>query len=175
MKFLEFKKHDDKDFAKYEAKVRAGSEGGKSKAENSKAKQTVAESSKPQQDTAKDTQLSIINNQLSTINNNIGDKSPKRKTFVKPTIEQVTEYCESRGNKVNPQKWFAYYESNGWMVGRNHMKDWQACVRHWEQNGYNAPSVSRFDKMQISNIDERDNNYTEIAKNLPDPLAEVDA
>ena len=43
------------------------------------------------------------------------------------------EYCESRNDGVNAQRFIDYYESNGWMVGRNHMKDWRAAVRTWEQ------------------------------------------
>lgn len=62
------------------------------------------------------------------------DKKPvKRVIFHKPTLQDVMEYCESRNNGVNAQRFIDYYESNGWMVGRNHMKDWRAAVRTWEQ------------------------------------------
>lgn len=61
---------------------------------------------------------------------------PKSKRFVKPTLEEVAAYCESRGNSVNPQKFFNHYESNGWKVGKNPMKDWKAAVRTWEQSEY---------------------------------------
>ena len=26
-----------------------------------------------------------------------------------------------------------YYESKGWMVGKNKMKDWKACIRTWKK------------------------------------------
>lgn len=58
----------------------------------------------------------------------------KRRTFIPPTTEEVKEYCKERKNGVNVVQWMAHYESNGWMVGRNKMKDWRAAVRTWEQN-----------------------------------------
>ena len=51
----------------------------------------------------------------------------------RPTIEEVTAYCRGRKNNVDPVKWYNYYLSNGWRVGRNPMKDWQATVRTWER------------------------------------------
>lgn len=51
-----------------------------------------------------------------------------------PAIEEVEAYCKERGGKVNAAAWFSYYESNGWQVGKQRMKDWRACVRYWEQN-----------------------------------------
>lgn len=53
--------------------------------------------------------------------------------FVHPTLEQVREYCNERGNSIDPQRFIDYYESNGWKVGKNPMKDWKAAVRTWEQ------------------------------------------
>lgn len=54
--------------------------------------------------------------------------------FTKPTVEEVKEYCNSRHNNVDAERFWNYYESNGWKVGRNSMKDWKACVRTWEKN-----------------------------------------
>ena len=50
-----------------------------------------------------------------------------------PTIEEVKAYCSERGNKVDPERWYDYYTSNGWKVGKNPMKDWKAAVRTWER------------------------------------------
>jgi hypothetical protein len=52
--------------------------------------------------------------------------------FQRPTLDEVREYCAERGGSVNPEKWLAHYEANGWKVGRNPMKDWKAAVRTWE-------------------------------------------
>ena len=60
----------------------------------------------------------------------------KRKRFEKPTLSEIKQYCIERGNKVDAQHFFDYYESNGWRVGKNSMKNWQAAVRTWEKNSY---------------------------------------
>lgn len=57
-----------------------------------------------------------------------------RKVFVKPTLEEVTDYCEQRKNKVDPERFWNHYERVGWMVGKNRMKDWRAAVRYWERD-----------------------------------------
>jgi hypothetical protein len=56
----------------------------------------------------------------------------KKAIFIKPTFEEISQYCRERKNKIDPQHFIDYYEANGWMVGRNKMKDWKACVRTWE-------------------------------------------
>lgn len=62
-------------------------------------------------------------------------KDPKAKTFQPPTLEEVATYCRDRGNQVDAQAWLDHYQANGWRVGRNPMRDWQAAVRTWERNG----------------------------------------
>lgn len=65
------------------------------------------------------------------------EKRVKKKTasrFTPPTVEEVQAYCDERGNGVNATRFVNYYESNGWKVGRNPMKDWKAAVRTWEKN-----------------------------------------
>lgn len=57
-----------------------------------------------------------------------------------PTLEEVKEYCSERGNKVDPERWFDYYTSNGWKVGKNPMRDWKAAVRTWERGESKAKS-----------------------------------
>ena len=57
-------------------------------------------------------------------------KTPAR--FTPPTLEEVTDYCRERGNRIDPQHFMNYYSANGWMVGKNKMKDWRAAVRNWE-------------------------------------------
>lgn len=61
----------------------------------------------------------------------------KRKRFVKPTVEDIRAYCVERNNNVNPERFYNYYESNGWMVGKNKMKNWKAAILTWEGNQKN--------------------------------------
>lgn len=57
----------------------------------------------------------------------------KRKSFIKPTLQEVEEYCKERNNNIDPQQFIDFYESKGWKVGNQSMKDWKACVRTWEK------------------------------------------
>jgi hypothetical protein len=52
---------------------------------------------------------------------------------IPPTIEMVSEYIQANGYNVDAEAFMDYYESKGWMVGRNKMKDWQASVRNWSR------------------------------------------
>ena len=70
----------------------------------------------------------------------IEDKKPKRKRFVPPTLSEVSDYCKERNNSVDPERFIDYYESNGWRVGKNPMKDWKAAVRTWEKSSYKKQS-----------------------------------
>ena len=67
-------------------------------------------------------------NKVNNINNTKG-------SFVKPTLEEVKSYCIERKNDVNPEKFFHYYESNGWKVGgKAPMKNWKSAIcGTWEK------------------------------------------
>lgn len=67
----------------------------------------------------------------------------KRKRFEKPTISDIEQYCIERNNNVNAEHFFDYYESNGWKVGKNSMKDWKAAVRTWERSEYRKPTTKK--------------------------------
>ena len=62
------------------------------------------------------------------------DKKTPSKKFIPPTLEEVQNYCHERGNSVDAERFISYYNSNGWMVGRNKMKSWQDAVITWEKN-----------------------------------------
>ena len=58
-------------------------------------------------------------------------EKPKAKKFIKPTVEEIAVFCKEKKYTVNAQQFFNYYESNGWKIGRNAMKSWQAAVQNW--------------------------------------------
>lgn len=71
--------------------------------------------------------------------------------FQPPTLQEVSDYCWERGNQVDPEKFLAYYESNGWKVGRNPMKSWKAAITTWEKgsnNGANGKHPAEFKSAQ---------------------------
>lgn len=55
----------------------------------------------------------------------------RRNGFKTPTFDEVRNYIEEKSYDVDPVKWFGYYTSNGWKVGRNPMRDWKAAVITW--------------------------------------------
>ena len=69
-------------------------------------------------------------------------KSPSRggKRFSPPTVEEVKAYCDERDNGVDAQSFVDFYESKGWYVGKNRMKDWKAAVRTWERSSRGGSS-----------------------------------
>lgn len=53
--------------------------------------------------------------------------------FCPPTVEEVEAYARQMGYaEFNAAKFCAFYDSKGWMVGRNEMRDWRAAARGWE-------------------------------------------
>lgn len=55
--------------------------------------------------------------------------SPKR--FVPPKLDDVRDYIRQKGYSVDAELWWNFYESKGWMVGSNRMKNWHAAVATW--------------------------------------------
>lgn len=81
------------------------------------------------------------------------DKDKDNKRFIPPTVDEVRDYCRERHNKVNPERFVAWYEANGWKVGKNPMKNWKAAVRTWEDDvNYSAgePKKSKWDAVEIN-------------------------
>lgn len=76
----------------------------------------------------------------------------KRKRFEKPSISDIEQYCMERNNNVNAEQFFDYYESNGWKVGKNSMKDWKAAVRTWERSEYRKSNSKKNSKEDAINV-----------------------
>ena len=85
------------------------------------------------------------------------DKSSrgKKSNFKPPTLQEVEEYCKERNNNVNPQRFIDFYTSKGWMVGKNKMKDWKACVRTWEQLDKNNNTSKPYTKKNNFKLSDR--------------------
>lgn len=61
--------------------------------------------------------------------------APKKKQssrFIKPTLEEIEAQIFEKGYTVNARRFFNYYESNGWKVGKNTMKSWKAALATWQ-------------------------------------------
>ncbi len=83
------------------------------------------------------TKESLVNNN-STINSPLIKDNNKRESisksrFQKPKIEEIESYIKEKKMHFDASQFYDHYESNGWMVGRTHMKDWKAACRTWER------------------------------------------
>jgi len=88
-----------------------------------------------------------LTNQQQTTNNKQEVKEYKNKRnniFIVPSLEEITAYCKERKNQINPQTFLDHYTGNGWMVGKNKMKDWKAVIRTWETRGGNNVTANTY-------------------------------
>lgn len=106
----------------------------------------------------------LINTELN-INTETGNKKERSLTrnFKPPLINEVDEYCRERKNNVDAQRWFDFYTSKGWMIGKTKMKDWKAAVRTWENRQNTIPSQQNLfgTKSTVSNYSLKDESTKE--------------
>lgn len=141
----------DRDTAKWldiKAKRReSGRQGGLAKQANAtKSYQMVANDSKSKQNVA-NLPVSVCVSDSVSVENDIvlleekkdTDVSVKKesKRFVKPTVEEIKAYIFEKGYTFDAEAFFAFYESNGWKVGRNPMKNWKMACTTWAKNNRN--------------------------------------
>ena len=156
MMFLFIKNQIDRDYAKYierrDTNRENGRKGGRPKKTDGlseKPTETDGLSEKPTESLPIPTPIIIPN--TSPIKNPIEDKG-KTKRFAKPSPQEIKDYIEEKNLNVNPDQFYDYYESNGWMIGRNHMKDWKAAVRQWNarEPSYSMQSTAATQKAAIT-------------------------
>jgi len=71
------------------------------------------------------------------------DQPKKSKRFTPPTVEEVAAYIREQGYQLDAEAFVDYYEANGWMVGKNKMKDYKATLRNWERRRKNNAGDSQ--------------------------------
>lgn len=81
-----------------------------------------------------------------TIRNNIVEKDIRNnisrvgEKFVPPTVEEVNAYLMEKGYTFDPEEFVAFYESKGWMIGKNKMKNWKMACVTWQKSQDKKPS-----------------------------------
>lgn len=78
-----------------------------------------------------DTQVRLGKVSIDKNNKDIGVKSTR---FIPPTLELVQSYITENNYTVDAERFIDFYESKGWYVGKNKMKDWKAAVRTWAKD-----------------------------------------
>lgn len=68
------------------------------------------------------------------------EEQKKRTYFKPPTVEEVAAYVKEKGYSVDAEQFVAFYESKGWMIGKNKMQKWRAAVATWQRqrSGYSG-------------------------------------
>lgn len=120
--------------------------------QNDRTKPTIYQKELGQLDTDKNNVYTLDTECIHSIEENSIDKNRldirkeihKEKKFKKPTLEEVETYCRERNNNIDAQHFIDFYDSKDWMIGKNKMKDWKACVRTWEAKEPHTPNW--FDK-----------------------------
>jgi hypothetical protein len=85
------------------------------------------------------------------------DIKKQRDVFIKPSIVEIKTYMTEIGMADVSEKWFDYYESNGWLVGKNKMKNWKAAVRTWKSNNLsNNTTTPQIIHRKVFNLQEYD-------------------
>ena len=64
------------------------------------------------------------------------EKTEKRTNFIPPTIEEVEQaFFEKTKDRTfsheTAVKWWNFYNSKGWFVGKNKMKSWKSAIVTW--------------------------------------------
>ena len=167
MAFSFIKSQMDKDIEKYNETCAKRSEAGKlggrpKKQEEAKKANGFYENQKKQGKAKKaDNEYEYDND------NDLLKENTKRKVFSTPTVDDVRAYCFERNNKVDPQYFVDFYESKGWMIGKNKMKDWKAAVRTWEKNETKTrQEVTAKLVKDNNNFDRRNYNMDDLERRL---------
>ena len=91
----------------------------------------------------KEKELDINKKEIDKEKSKSAEADRKVKKFIPPTVEEVRAYCTERNNTVDANSFIDFYESKGWYVGKNKMKDWKAAVRTWERSRNNNTSNNK--------------------------------
>ena len=73
----------------------------------------------------------------------IEERGKTAKRFIPPTRDELEIFCLENGLTVDVDRFINYYTANGWMVGKNRMKDWKATVRNWASRSTDSPAPVR--------------------------------
>ena len=162
------------------ARSEGGKKGGRPKANASDKKQMVSEESKKSKCFSEKAKKADNDNEYDNdLKENTID-GVKEKRFAPPTLENVSEYCREMGyTNVDAVCFIDFYTSNGWMVGKNRMKDWKAAVRNWDRREKNpqrqdgAAEVAK--KNRFHNLEEHGYDYDAMVWGMVGAAAQGEA
>lgn len=162
------------------ARSEGGKKGGRPKANASDKKQMVSEESKKSKCFSEKAKKADNDNEYDNDLKENTLEGVKEKRFAPPTLENVSEYCREMGyTNVDAVCFIDFYASNGWMVGKNRMKDWKAAVRNWDRREKNpqrqdgAAEVAK--KNRFHNLEEHGYDYDAMVWGMVGAAAQGEA
>ena len=120
----------DSNMSKRVSRQKAGSAGGKQTASKRVAngKQNDSKNVANEQQTCSKPQANVNGNV--NVNVNVNGNGKKKTT---PTREEVRLYAKQRNSTVDPDKFFDYFESGGWVDAKgNSVRSWKQKFLTWE-------------------------------------------
>ena len=93
----------------------------------------------------------------------------KKSGITPPTLQEVKDYVMEKGYNMDAERFVDFYESKGWMVGKNKMKDWKAAVRNWargQRQGTTAKAGQGLTANRFNNFKQRQYDRDELERRL---------
>lgn len=112
--------------------------------------------------TSDEPNVNVNDNENANVNDTLESVNNKRaKRFTPPTAQEVRDYCAEKGYEhVDADRFVDFYESKGWMVGKNKMKDWRCAVRNWNRSS--KDSFGSIKKNSFSNFEQRGYDFDSL-------------
>ena len=165
--FLGFKNQIDRDCAKYDEvckkRAEAGRNGGNQRVANLKQQQANESNCKQNQAIASKclkveanasntqaNQADSVNGSVNVYDIDINKSKGKTSRFTPPTIQEIEDYIKEKGYSVDAEAFFAFYDSNGWLVGKNKMKSWKSAITTWAKREEKQPQRPTARKTNMS-------------------------
>lgn len=159
-----------------EKKYQNGKKGGRPKTTvepDENQSETTAEPQEKQSETESEPNVNVNVNDNDKKESTLKGTKEKSCRFIPPTLTDVEEYCREKEISIDCQRFVDFYESKGWMIGKNKMKDWRAAVRNWAR-GQRQELTTESPKRQggtakgnrFHNFEQRDYDYDALLRQI---------
>lgn len=107
----------------------------------------------------------IENNNIDNKESIINNTKEKNTRFQKPTLEELQNYINEKGYHFTAQAFIDYYDSVGWKIGKNPMKNWKSACSTWERKylenkkSYTPYSSGKEVSKETAYSEHKDKNY----------------
>ena len=118
---------------------------------------------------------SVSFDKLAELTDYLRSVQPKKaERFIKPTIDEIKAHILEKGYTFDAEAFYAFYESNGWKVGKNPMKNWKMACTTWAKNRKNNNNNVNYGRETITDkirrtIDEASLFSEQLRNNIEQP------